>query len=677
MNNPLLQKNFNTPLEAIPFPSINLSHYKPAFKSAIKEAQSEVDQIVESAATPNYSNTIEALEGSGRILSQVSAVFFNLNSAETSEEMQIIAQEVSPLLSQHSSNILLNKALFEKVKVIHAQINSLGLTIEQKTLLESTYKGFARNGALLNNQDKERVREINQQLGILSLKFAENLLAENKAFEMHISDQEQLQGLPESALEAAQITAKSKQKTGWLFTLDHPSFMPFMTYAENRSLREKMFRAFTSRANKDNEHDNKQNILSITKLKEEKAKILGYDTHAEYVLEERMAKSVKAVLNFQEKMFEASFEKAKQEAQELQEYANSCNGPEVLQKWDVAFYAEQLKTAILQFDEQKLKPYFKLEYVIQGVFQVAQKLFGLTFIERTDLPLYHQEVKTFEIKDEKGNFIALFYGDFFPREGKQGGAWMTLFKQQHQQDGINHRPHVANVCNFTKPTEKEPSLLTFNEVTTLFHEFGHALHGLLANTTYESLSGTNVRWDFVELPSQILENWCYEKECLDLFAKHYETGETIPQAFIDQIKAAQTFRSGSATLRQLSFGKLDMNWHGKTLSEVNDVLAFEKDSMEEFELYPFVQGACMSTGFSHIFNGGYSAGYYSYKWAEVLDADAFEYFKEEGIFDKKVAQSFHDHILSKGGTEDPSLLYKRFRGREANPNALLKRSGLL
>lgn len=677
MSNPLLQKAFDTPFQAFPFEKVKLEDYKPSFEEAIKEAESEINDIVAQSATPTFENTIEKLERSGGLLSQVSAVFFNLNSAETSEKMQVIAQQVSPLLSEHSNNVMLNEALFDRVKSVYEQKSSLTLTPEQDTLLTKSYKGFVRNGALLKDEDKSRLREISKELSLLNLQFAENLLAENKAFELHVTDKTALQGLPDSAMEAAAMVAKSKDKEGWLFTLDYPSFGPFITYADNRELREKMYRAFTSRSNKNNDQDNKQNILKITKLREERANILGYPTHSHFVLEERMAKSAKNVLDFQEQLFQASFNKAKQECTELQEFADTIKGPEKLEKWDVGYYAEKLKLATLNFDEEKLKPYFQLEKVIDGVFEVANKLFGLQFKERKDIPVYHQDVKTFEITDETGNFVALFYGDFFPREGKQGGAWMTLFKEQHKIGNVDHRPHVANVCNFTKPTETKPSLLTFNEVTTLFHEFGHGLHGLLADSTYQSLAGTNVLWDFVELPSQVLENWCYEKECLDLFAKHYQTGETIPQEFIDQIKAAQTFRSGTATLRQLSFGKLDMNWHGTPMEKVNDVEAFEAESMKSFELYPAVTGSCMSTGFAHIFNGGYSSGYYSYKWAEVLDADAFEYFKEKGIFNKEVASAFKEHVLSKGGTENPSELYKRFRGRDANPDALLKRSGLV
>lgn len=677
MQNPLLLDKFNTPFEAIPFNDIKLSDYKPAMEKAFVEQNQEIDQIVSTKESPSFANTIVALERTGQRLDLASSIFFNLNSAETSDEMQALAQELSPMLTEHSNNILLNEELFERIRIVYEQRANLNLNPEDSMLLVKTYKSFARNGALLKGEERDRLRAISKELSIKSLKFQEHLLAENKAFEMLIENEDDLAGLPESAKEAARMAAKEKEYKGWLFTLDYPSYIPFMTYADNRELRERMYKAFSTKSNKGNEFDNKAIILELTKLKEEKAQLLGYDTHADYVLEERMAKSAGTVLDFIDKLHGASFEKAKEEARELEEFAQKLGGPTTLQKWDIAYYAEKLKQETLNFDEEKLKPYFKLENVIDGVFQVANKLFGLHFKERTDIPVYHKDVKTFEVTDEKGELVCLFYGDFFPRPGKQGGAWMTSFKGQFKDENGNHRPHVANVCNFTKPTESKPSLLTFNEVTTLFHEFGHALHGLLADTTYGSLSGTSVLWDFVELPSQVLENWCYEKECLDLFAKHYETGETIPQEYIDQIKAAQKFRSGYASLRQLSFGKLDMNWHGTSMADLNDVEAFEAESMSAFELYPDVKDACMSTSFAHIFAGGYSAGYYSYKWAEVLDADAFEAFKEKGIFDQETAKSFKDNILSRGGTVDPSELYRRFRGRDADPDALLRRSGLI
>ena len=676
MNNPLLLTTFDTPFETIPFDQIKIEHYKPAFEASIETAKGEVETIINNPEKATFTNTIEALENSGSALDLVCNVFFNLNSAETNDEMQALAQEMSPILSEHSSNILLNDKLFERIKAVYNSQADFNLNGEQTMLLTKTYKSFVRNGALLNEADKETAKQLSKDLSLLSLQFGQNLLAENKGFELHITAEKDLAGLPESAREAAAATAKEKSLEGWVFTMDYPSYIPFMTYASNRELREKMYRAFTARANNGNEFDNKENVLKIAQLRAQKAKLLGYETHAHYILEERMAKSPDKVLSFLDTINTASFEKAQEEAQELQVFANSLNGPSELQKWDVSYYAEQLKAKTLNFDTEKLKPYFQLEKVIDGVFQVTNKLFGLNFTQRDDIPVYHEDVMTYEVTDEKGELVAIFYGDFFPRPGKRQGAWMTSFKEQRIDANGNHRPHVVNVCNFTKPTPTKPSLLTFEEVTTLFHEFGHGLHGMLADTQYGSLSGTSVLWDFVELPSQILENWCYEKECLDLFAKHYETGETIPQEYIDQIKASLTFRTGSFSLRQVSFGTLDMNWHGTDLSTVNDVEEFEQSSMAKTALYPAIEGACMSTQFGHIFQGGYSAGYYSYKWAEVLDADAFESFKENGLFDKATATAFKDNILSKGGTVAPEQLYQQFKGRDADPKALLRRSGL-
>jgi peptidyl-dipeptidase Dcp len=590
--------------------------------------------------------------------------------------MQALAQEVSPLLSEHRSNILLNKDLWQKVKAVYEQRTTFNLDQEQSMLLDKTYKGFARNGALLDEEGQKRLRELSAELGIKSLQYGQNILSESNAFSLHITEEKDLSGLPESAIEAAAQTAQERKKEGWVFTLDFPSYLPFMTYADNRELREQMYRAFSSKANQNNKHDNKALVLDIVKMRQEKAKLLGYDSHADYILEERMAKSSQNVYDFLENLFGVCQERAKEEAETLRAFAQDRDGLDTLQKWDVGYYSEKLKQAELDFDEEKLKPYFQLENVIDGVFGVATKLFGLQFKERTDVPKYHKEVRTYEVQDEKGEFIALFYGDFFPRPGKRQGAWMTLFQEQYS-DGVNHRPHVANVCNFTKPTGTKPSLLTFNEVTTLFHEFGHALHGMLANTHYQSLASPNVLWDFVELPSQLLENWCYEKECLDQFASHYETGELIPEKYVEQINALQKFRAGTFSLRQLSFGRLDMKWHDSDVSNVEDVEAFEQEAMQDAQLYPKVEGACMSTQFAHVFQGGYSAGYYSYKWAEVLEADAFEYFKEAGIFNADVSKSFKENILEKGGTEDPADLYRSFRGRDADPKAVLRRAGLL
>jgi oligopeptidase A len=599
-----------------------------------------------------------------------------LNSAETNDEIQKIAQEVSPLLSEFGNDIRLNQQLFERVKAIYATKVSLGLTAEQNTLLDNQYKMFVRNGANLNEKDKQTLRTIDKDLSKLSLRFGENSLAETNAYELLITDENQLKGLPEGAKEAAQLSAKQKEKQGWLFTLDYPSYIPFMTYIEDRRLREKLSKAFGAKSFKNNKHDNQQIVLDIVNLRHKRANLLGYDTHAHFVLEERMAEKPEKVLDFLNDLLPKAKPAALREFEKLSAFAKK-DGITTLQKWDSGFYSEKLKKQLFDLDEEQLKPYFKLENVLEGVFTVANKLFNLKFEEIKTIDTYHKDVMTYKVTDTNDNFIAIFYADFFPREGKRNGAWMTSYKDQWRKDGENSRPHISIVCNFTKPTETKPSLLTFNEVTTLFHEFGHALHGMLADTTYPSLSGTNVHWDFVELPSQILENWCYEKEALDLFARHYETDEPIPMELVQKIKDSSNFLEGIATMRQISFGLLDMNWHGKDPSNVTSVKEFENNAFAETKLYPDVPENCMSTSFSHIFQGGYSSGYYSYKWAEVLDADAFEYFKEQGIFNKSIAEKFKNSILSQGGTETPSILYNRFRGKEPSADALLKRAGLL
>ena len=600
-----------------------------------------------------------------------------MNSAETNETIQKTAQEVSPLLSEFSNDITLNEALFKRVKNVYDSRESLDLTREEEVLLDKRYKGFSRNGANLAEDKKARLREIDTELSKLSLTFGENVLAETNKFELHLTDEADLAGLPESTKEAAAQTAEEKGKEGWVFTLEYPSYIPFMKYAENRELRKKMAIAFGAKGFHNDELDNQENVLKIVNLRQERANLLGYKTHAHFVLEERMAKSPENVERFLQDLLEKAKPAAEREFAQLANFAKKRDGIEELQKWDSAFYSEKLKQELFELDDEQLKPYFKLENVIDGVFTIAQKLYKLRFVEVQDIPKYHKDVKTYQVFDDKDNFIAIFYADFHPRAGKRAGAWMTQYKGQFKKDGVNERPHVSNVCNFTKPTASKPSLLTFNEVTTLFHEFGHGLHGMLANTTYPSLSGPSVYWDFVELPSQVLENWCYEPEALELFAKHYETGETIPMVLIDKIKKAANFQEGMQTLRQLSFGILDMSWHGADPSGITDVKAHEKAAFENTKLYPDVAENCMSVSFSHIFQGGYSSGYYSYKWAEVLDADAFAYFKENGIFNAEVAQKFKDHVLSQGGTEDPMVLYKRFRGKEPNPEALLKRAGLI
>ncbi|HET8886476.1 MAG TPA: M3 family metallopeptidase [Salinimicrobium sp.] len=670
--NPLLQ-SFKT----APFSKIKNSDFKPAFEKAIEMARAEIDEIVNSNEAPTFENTIEALEFSGEKLDRISSIFFNLNSAETNEEIQRIAQEISPVLSEFSNDIILNEQLFQKVKNVYQQRESLNLNTEQKTLLDKRYKAFSRNGANLSEDEKKQLREIDKKLSSLSLKFGENVLAETNKYELHITNETGLSGLPKGAKDAARAIAKEKNKEGWIITLDHPSYIPFMKYADNRELRKELAIAFGARAFHNDENDNRQNVLEIAKLRHKRANLLGYATHAEFVLEERMAKSPETVNAFLDELLSKAKPAADHEFSELQKFAHELDGIEQLQKWDSAYYAEKLKQKLFDLDDEQLKPYFELKNVIDGVFMVANKLYDLHFEEISDVEKYHPDVKTYNVTDSAGNDIALFYADFHPRPGKRDGAWMTVYKSQFRKNGQNERPHISIVCNFTKPTEDEPSLLTFNEVTTLFHEFGHALHGMLANTTYPSLSGTSVYWDFVELPSQVLENWCYEKEALELFAKHYKTGEIIPMELIEKIKKSAIFHEGMQTVRQLSFGILDLSWHGIDPSGIEDVKVHETKAFEPTQLFPDVSVNCMSTSFSHIFQGGYSAGYYSYKWAEVMDADTFEYFQEKGIFDKETAQNFKDNILSKGGTEHPMILYKRFRGKEPQPEALLRRAGLI
>lgn len=685
MTENILLKPFKTPYNTAPFSKIKNDDFLPAFKQSIANAKAEIDAIVNNPDAPTFENTMEALEFSGEQLDSISSIFFNLNAAETNDIIQKIAQEVSPLLSEFSNDITLNEALFKRIKSVYNSKETLNLSPEQQTLLDKKYKSFSRNGANLPDDKKEKLREIDKQLSQLKLKFGENVLAETNKFEMLITDESQLSGLPEGAMEAAKQLAESKNKEGWLFTLDYPSYIAFVTYADNRELRKKITLAAGSKGFNNDALDNQDIVLKITKLRFERAQLLGYKTHAHFVLEERMAKTPEKVLEFSNDLLEKAKPAAEREFENLQRFAKELDGIEQLEKWDGAYYSEKLKQKLFSLDDELLKPYFKLENVIQGAFTVANKLFDLNFEEINTIDKYHEDVITYKVSDINGDLVAIFYTDFFPRAGKRNGAWMTSFKPQSKKNGLNERPHVSIVCNFTKPvlsvtkgsTTRKPSLLTFNEVTTLFHEFGHALHGMLANTTYPSLSGTSVFWDFVELPSQVMENWCYEKEALSLFAKHYETGELIPMDLVEKIKASATFQEGMQTLRQLSFGLLDMSWHGQDPSKITNVKAHEEEAFKNTTLYPEVAENCMSTSFSHIFQGGYSSGYYSYKWAEVLDADAFEYFKEAGIFNKEIATKFKNHVLSQGGTEDPMVLYKRFRGKEPQPEALLKRAGLI
>ena len=670
MSNPLLQ-DFDTP----PFSIIQNTHFKPAIEKAIALAKNEIDVIANNKEKPTFANTIEALDFSGEKLDRITSIFFNLNSAETNSEIQKIAQEVSPLLADFGNDIRLNEKLFLRVKEVYNAKNKLQLTPEQSTLLTKKYKGFSRNGANLNNTDKVKLRKIDKDLSTLKLQFSENILAETQVFQLHLSNKDELKGLPKAAISEAAQVAKNNEKEGWIFTLDFPSYKAIMTYSEHRHLREKMNKAYGMRSNQNNEQNNEEKVLAIARLRFDRAQLLGYKTHADFVLEERMAENPETVHEFLQDLLEKAMPAAKKEYEKLENFAKQ-DGVDQLEQWDGVYYAEKLKKQLFNLDDEALKPYFKLEKVLDGAFQIAHKLYDLHFEEINNIDKYHKDVMTYKVTDSNGRFISVFYADFFPRKGKRNGAWMTSYKSQWKKDRNNSRPQISIVCNFTKPTKDTPSLLTFREVTTLFHEFGHALHGMLADTTYPSLSGTSVYWDFVELPSQLLENWAYEKEALALFAHHYNTGELIPLKLITKIKESANFMEGMATVRQLSFGLLDLAWHNTNPSNITNVKAYEKKAFSSTQLYPEIETSCQSTAFSHIFPGGYSSGYYSYKWAEVLDADAFEFFKEKGILTKEVGILFKDHILSKGGTENPMVLYKRFRNKKPSNKALLRRAGL-
>ena len=671
MNNPLLTR-FETDFEAAPFSKIKTTHFIPAIHQSITVALEEIDAICKQKETPSFENTLEALEGCGTLVGRNTSLLFNLNSAETSDALQAVAQEAAPILTKFQNDIRLNQVLFDRIRYVFENEDRTTLSTEQLTLLEKEYKGFVRNGALLNDSSKEKLRALDTQLAKLSLTFGERVLADTQDFFLHIENEAQLKGLPPSAIEMAKAVAEQKQKKGWVFTLDYPSYVPFMTYAEDRELRKKMSLAFGKRGFQDNPNNNVNTILEIVKLRKERAKLLSYESHAAFVLEERMAKSEKEVQQFLDDLSEKAKPAAKKEWEAMKAFARENLNLSDLEKWDTAYAAEKLKQRELELDEQKLKPYFPLDQVLKGLFEVVNKLYDLEFKENTSLEGYHSEVRVFEVM-RKGTFYALLYTDFFPRPGTRNGAWMTSYKSQKK----DQRPNISIVCNFSKPTKTQPSLLTFQEVTTLFHEFGHALHGILANTTYSALSGTNVFWDFVELPSQIMENWCYQPEALARFAKHYETGEIIPQDLIEKIKKAAHFQQGLQTLRQLSFGYLDLSFHNSKALQIEDVKAHEKEQLAPLQFTQDTDENCMSTAFSHIFQGGYAAGYYSYKWAEVLDADAFEVFLENGIFNKETATQFLDHILSQGGTAHPMTLYKRFRGKTPDPTALLRRAGLV
>jgi len=691
MINPLLQK-FNTKYNSAPFNEIKEEHYLPAFKELIEKSKKEIDEIAQNTEEATFKNTIEDFAYAGEQLDVVSNIFFNLNSAETNDEIQKIAQEVSPLLSEYSSQISQNEALFNRIKKVFDEKEKYSLNEEQTTLLNETYKGFVRNGALLNDEDKKKLEKINMDLSLKSLQFGQNVLAETNNYFKHILDKNDLAGIPEAILAQYAEEAKERSLEGFVITLQYPSYVPFITYCENRELRRELALENGKKAFKNNEFDNQNLIKEIISLKQQKAEILGYKTYADYVLEERMAKSPQKVFEFLNELLEKATPYAKKEIEELKILAKQ-DGIEEMQSYDHAFYAEKLRKAKYDIDDEELKPYFQLDKVEEAVFGLAVKLFGLEFVEINDVQKYHADVKTYEVleksesredgktesKQEAKNqkLKAILYADYHPRKGKRAGAWMTSFKSQKIENGENVRPHISVVCNFTKPTAETPSLLTFQEVTTLFHEFGHALHGILANTQYPNLSGTSVKWDFVELPSQFLENYCYEPEFLKTFAKHYQTGEVLPNEKIQKISESKNFMEGYQTLRQLGFGILDMKYHSEIAKSIDvksfNVKKFEDETTEKTNLYPRNPETAMSTSFSHIFQGGYSAGYYSYKWAEVLDADAFQYFKENGIFNPEIAAKYKI-LLSSGGTKDPMELYKNFRGSEPKVESLLKRA---
>ena len=675
MSNPLLETSthrYNAPA----FDKIKTEHYLPAFEAAIAEGKAEIAAIADNTEEPTFENTILALNYAGSKLNLVSGIFYNINEADTNDEMQKIAETVSPMMTEYSLSTILNEKLFERIKKVYEQRESLNLGQEEARLLEQTYKSFANNGANLKGEDKEKFTKIQEELSLLSLKFGSNVLASTNAFTLHITDSTELVGLPAFVVAGGAAEAKSRGLEGWVYTLQYPSSGPFMKFSANRALREKMWRASNSEA-LGGEHDNQAIVKRMAELRLQEANLLGHKLYSDYVLEDNMAKSTETVNDFLADLLKKSLPFAKKDVEEVQKYANAHGLEGKLMPWDFSYYSEQLKNEKYSVSDEVLKPYFKLENVKQAVFALADSLYGLKFELAKDIPGYHPEVEVYDVKDASGRHMAVFYTDFYPRESKRGGAWMTSFREQgFSKDGVEERPFVSIVCNFTKPTETEPSLLTFYEVTTFLHEFGHALHGMLAEGKYTSLTGTSVARDFVELPSQIMENWATEKEYLASFAKHYETGEVIPDELVKKIIDSKNFNSGYQCVRQLHFGILDMAWHTIT-SVPEDVVAFENEAVKECVLLPVIEGTAFSTSFSHIFAGGYAAGYYSYKWAEVLEADAFKYFKEMGIFNKEAAENFRKNLLSRGNIEDADVLYRNFRGRDPQPEALMEKLGMV
>lgn len=673
--NPFLTA-YNTPHETTPFHLIQTEHFEPAVSAGIEEQNREIEEIIHNPETPTFANTIVALERSGKTLDRITTVFGNLLSAETNDEMQAIAERIMPQLTEHSNNISLNEKLFSRIKSVYESEEKNSLNQEEKMLLHNTYDGFIRSGANLSEKQKERFRELSSELSILTLKFSQNNLKEKNSYELPLTS-EQLEGLPESAMAAYAQTAKEKGKENYIVTLDAPSYIPFMKYCKNRELREQLHRAYNTQCTHDNEYNNLEIVKKLVNLRLERAQLLGFETAADYVLSKRMAANSNNVYQLLNQLLEAYTPTALKEVAEVQALAKEQEGEDFqLMPWDWAYYSRILKEKKFNLDEESLRPYFELNRVIEGVFGLATRLYGITFQENKDIPVYHADVKAYEVYDKDNTFLAVLYTDFHPRASKRSGAWMTSYKEQWTDEKGNSRPHISVTMNFTKPSAEKPALLTFGEVNTFLHEFGHALHGMFANTTYQSMSGTNVYWDFVELPSQIMENFAIEKEFLNTFAKHYQTGEPIPSELIQRLVDASNFNVAYACLRQLSFGFLDMAWYTRTTPFDGDVRTYEKEAWQKAQVLPDIEDACMTVQFSHIMAGGYSAGYYSYKWAEVLDADAFSLFKEKGIFNEETANSFRENVLSKGGTEHPMVLYKNFRGKEPNINALLERNGI-
>jgi peptidyl-dipeptidase Dcp len=674
--NPLLQE-WITPFGTPPFGEIEVFHFKPAITSSIESAHREIDEITGNRAEPTFENTIAALEIAGEHLSKITPVLYNLNSAETNKALQEAAQEISPLLARFSNDITLNTRLFERISKIYEQKDSVHLTTEQKILVERKYRNFMLGGAGLKDGERARFREISEELAKLSLTFEENVLEETNSWELHITDEADLAGLPEGIVELARSEASKKNREGWIFTLHYPSYIPFMQYSEKRELREKMLRAYSSRAFRQNEHDNRENVLRIAVLRLELATMLGFGNYAEMILGDRMADTPGKVESFLADLYNSSKPAAYRDFENLSKFAHTKGFSGDIQRWDWPYWSEKLKKERYEIDDEILKPYFPLEKVEEAVFGLATRLYGISFVRNNEIPGYHPEVKAFEVYDRDGSLLSILYLDYHPRPGKNGGAWMTSYRDQSLSTGKDIRPFISIVTNFTRPSETRPSLLTFGEFTTFLHEFGHALHGMLTRCTYESLSGTSVARDFVELPSQFMENFAYEKDWLDSWAAHYKTGEKLPVELMEKIKESAVFNEGYSCHRQLSFAFLDMAWHTLKEPAGTDIVAFESEAMSKTELFPALEGSCMSTQFAHIFGGGYAAGYYGYKWAEVLDADAFGLFLENGIFNPETAASFRQNILEKGGSEKPQDLYRKFRGRDPEMDAFLKRSGLV